>query len=230
MLDLVLAPAQKLGLKVAAHIEPPPSRNSNSIMGDYQYLRAKGIRDFYIYQAQSMSNTALRAVNDANSDDRIFGEAANEAGVRDGSFAQWLQDAHFNGLYTYDPRGFKASEFGGICDTARAHALLCMPSVGPGWDATRATKITAVVKRANGAVYDQYWQAAIDAHADIVTITSYNEWHEGTQIEASALSAFRTTATPTTKALMVKRAKRPATPTWLAPCTGQRWPKGLHQL
>ena len=81
VLDLILAPAQKLGLNVAAHVEPPATRNSSSIMGDYQYLRAKGIRDFYIYQAQSMSNTALRAVNDANNDDRIFGEAANEAGV-----------------------------------------------------------------------------------------------------------------------------------------------------
>ena len=27
------------------------------------------------------------------------------------------------------------------------------------------------------------WRAAIRAGADGVTITSYNEWHEGTQIE-----------------------------------------------
>ena len=27
------------------------------------------------------------------------------------------------------------------------------------------------------------WKAAIRAGADRVTITSYNEWHEGTQIE-----------------------------------------------
>ena len=30
------------------------------------------------------------------------------------------------------------------------------------------------------------WRAAIQAHADRVTITSYNEWHEGTQIEPAA--------------------------------------------
>ena len=30
------------------------------------------------------------------------------------------------------------------------------------------------------------WAAAIHARADIVTITSYNEWHEGTQIEPAA--------------------------------------------
>jgi hypothetical protein len=27
------------------------------------------------------------------------------------------------------------------------------------------------------------WRAALRADADLVTITSYNEWHEGTQIE-----------------------------------------------
>ena len=33
------------------------------------------------------------------------------------------------------------------------------------------------------------WRAAIAAHADVVTITSFNEWHEGTQIEPAAPSA-----------------------------------------
>ena len=27
------------------------------------------------------------------------------------------------------------------------------------------------------------WHGAVKARADLVTITSYNEWHEGTQIE-----------------------------------------------
>jgi glycoprotein endo-alpha-1,2-mannosidase len=30
------------------------------------------------------------------------------------------------------------------------------------------------------------WKAAIQAGADRVTITSYNEWHEGTQIEPAS--------------------------------------------
>ncbi len=44
--------------------------------------------------------------------------------------------------------------------------------------------------RRNGATYDAMWRAALAAHADLVTITSYNEWNEGTQIEpASTRSA-----------------------------------------
>ncbi len=33
------------------------------------------------------------------------------------------------------------------------------------------------------------WRAAVRARADIVTITSYNEWHEGTQIEPARAGA-----------------------------------------
>jgi hypothetical protein len=40
-----------------------------------------------------------------------------------------------------------------------------------------------VKPRLNGATYDSMWRAALRARADVVTITSYNEWHEGTQIE-----------------------------------------------
>jgi hypothetical protein len=34
------------------------------------------------------------------------------------------------------------------------------------------------------------WRSAIAAHADQVTITSFNEWHEGTQIEPAAPPAW----------------------------------------
>jgi hypothetical protein len=33
--------------------------------------------------------------------------------------------------------------------------------------------------------YERYWAAAIASQADLVTITSFNEWGEGTQIEAA---------------------------------------------
>ena len=32
------------------------------------------------------------------------------------------------------------------------------------------------------------WSAAVAAAPDVVTITSYNEWHEGTQIEPARLA------------------------------------------
>ena len=64
--------------------------------------------------------------------------------------------------------------------------LLCAPSVGPGYDARRGSGDLGSSRRRHGATYDAMWHAAIEAGADRVTITSYNEWHEGTQIEPAA--------------------------------------------
>jgi glycoprotein endo-alpha-1,2-mannosidase len=63
--------------------------------------------------------------------------------------------------------------------------LLCAPSVGPGYDGARAGEAPALSGRRNGTTYDNLWNAALAARPDIVTITSYNEWGEGTQIEAA---------------------------------------------
>jgi hypothetical protein len=70
-----------------------------------------------------------------------------------------------------------------MCAGARRLGLVCAPSVGPGFDAFRATGDARVRQRNDGGVYDHMWQAAVRASPDVVTITSYNEWHEGTQIE-----------------------------------------------
>ena len=63
---------------------------------------------------------------------------------------------------------------------------LCAPSVGPGYDGRRAGEAAGGRQRANGTTYDRLWTAALAATPDIVTITSYNEWGEGTQIEPAA--------------------------------------------
>ncbi|MEO6892288.1 MAG: glycoside hydrolase family 99-like domain-containing protein [Ktedonobacteraceae bacterium] len=56
----------------------------------------------------------------------------------------------------------------------------------PGMDDTRLPgRTTPVVPRNNGANYRTSWSAAIASRPDWVTITSYNEWFEGTMIEPS---------------------------------------------
>jgi glycoprotein endo-alpha-1,2-mannosidase len=61
--------------------------------------------------------------------------------------------------------------------------LLCAPSVGPGYNARRGSGDPAVKPRRHGQTYDAMWRAALASGADDITITSFNEWHEGTQIE-----------------------------------------------
>jgi hypothetical protein len=66
--------------------------------------------------------------------------------------------------------------------------LLCAPGVAPGFLGSRATKITRVKPRLGGATYDERWSGAVAGGADAVGIVSYNEWHEGSQIEPAAPS------------------------------------------
>lgn len=63
--------------------------------------------------------------------------------------------------------------------------LVFIPSVGPGYDDTRIRPWNGSNKRSReaGAYYRQMWSDAIHIDTDIITITSYNEWGEGTQIE-----------------------------------------------
>ena len=96
--------------------------------------------------------------------------------------------AGFDGLYTYDIVTWNGALFRRLCAQAHAAGLLCAPSVGPGYDARLATRHEVIRQRNDGRTYDRMWKTAIRAGADIVTITSYNEWQEGTQIEPARVA------------------------------------------
>jgi Glycosyl hydrolase family 99 len=104
------------------------------------------------------------------------------------------QAAHFAGVYTYDIATYGPTSFGPLCARAHRAGLICAPSVGPGYDALRANGDTRSRPRNDGTTYDAMWHAAIQARADRITITSYNEWHEGTQIEAALTQLPRSLA------------------------------------
>jgi len=155
-------------------VEPYPGRTPAGLAPQLRTLAATGITDFYVYDSTTSSDSDWRALNKALPALRLFANTGLPGKAAAGGFA---------GLYTYDVRIYDGSSFPRMCASARMHDLLCAPSVGPGFDAERATGDTRVRSRADGATYDGMWRAAVRAAADVVTITSYNEWHEGTQIE-----------------------------------------------
>ncbi len=175
-LPRVLTAARRVGLAVAAHLEPYGGRTVASTRTDIEYLRALGIRDFYVWASSQLPAAEWRELNLTLSGVRVFANT-NLAGL--------AAAGGFDGLYTYDVLLFDGTLFPRLCTQARRLQLLCAPSVGPGYDARRATGDTRLRPRRNGATYDAMWRGAIKAGADIVTVTSYNEWHEGTQIEAA---------------------------------------------
>lgn len=95
----------------------------------------------------------------------------------------------FDGIHPYsiawspDP----SSQLASYASEARAYpGKLWVATVMPGYDDTRLGRPNGfAVNRQNGAYYTKVWQGAIATHPDMISITSWNEWMEGTQIEPS---------------------------------------------
>jgi glycoprotein endo-alpha-1,2-mannosidase len=173
-LPLLLGAARRHGLAVAVHHEPYRGRTVASTEADIAYLRGRGISDVYVWASSGLPDAEWAAMNSRLEGVRVFANT---------NLAGRAAAGGFDGLYTYDVLLFDGVLFPRLCRQARRLHLLCAPSVGPGYDARRATADVRVKPRRDGARYDGMWRGALRAEADLVTITSYNEWHEGTQIE-----------------------------------------------
>jgi glycoprotein endo-alpha-1,2-mannosidase len=173
-LPLVSRLAREAGLGVALHIEPFAGRTPAALEAEINVFKASGITDFYVYDSTRTADADWAALNQRLSGVRLFANTSLPGKARTGGF---------DGLYTYDVYIYDGSSFPRICASARRLGLVCAPSVGPGYNATRATGDDRTRGRDQGRTYDRMWRGAVRAEADVVTITSYNEWHEGTQIE-----------------------------------------------
>lgn len=181
-LPLVASAASQYELSVAVHIEPYRSRTPATTAEDIVQLHERGFTDFYVYDADRDSASAWADALGELEGVRVFGHT---------HLVGRATAAGFDGLYTYDVATWNGNTFARICSQAHRAGLLCAPSVGPGYDARLATRDQLVRPRLQGATYDRMWKTAIRARADVVTVTSYNEWQEGTQIEPARIQVDR---------------------------------------
>ena len=177
-LPQVIGAARVHGLSVAAHLEPYGGRTVATTEIDIDFLRTLGIKDFYVWASVLLPDEEWADMNA-----RLNTGLAGVRTFANTNLAGRAAAGRFDGLYTYDVLLYDGALFPRLCGQARRLGLLCAPSVGPGYDARRAMGDDRVRSRRNGTTYDSMWRGAVKARADLVTITSYNEWHEGTQIE-----------------------------------------------
>jgi hypothetical protein len=182
-LPLVAQSAARQGLSVAIHLEPYRGRTPARAAADIVRLHEEdGVTDFYVYDADRDPATDWAEALDPLEGVRVFAHTTLVGRAR---------ASGFDGIYTYDVVTWNGALFRRLCVEAHAVGLLCAPSVGPGYDARLATRDEAVRQRFEGATYDRMWKTALRSDADLVTITSYNEWQEGTQIEPARAQVGR---------------------------------------
>lgn len=208
LLPLIFEKASKHKLKVALHVEPYPGRNPINLRDHlrqflHEYgnhlalyrikkpLTNKQVPVVYIYDSYLIPDQAWRellsikgnlSVRDTDLDAIYLGLLVDDK--------YHIKKSQFDGFYTYFATnsftyGSTWKNWFNLSKFAVQNGLIFVPSVGPGYADTRVrpwngpnTRI-----RRHGHYYDVGWRSAINNNANYVSITSFNEWHEGTQIE-----------------------------------------------
>lgn len=204
--------AAQHGIQINFHIEPFGGRNAKTTREAIVYIVEKygshpafyrstppkrGNRPmFYVYDsyltsagdwATILSPGAENTIRNTKFDSVVIGLWVKE---HDGRF---MLQGHFDGFYTYFAidgftYGATVDNWPKLADWARQNNLIFIPSVGPGYEDRRIRPWNGRNSRSreDGVYYDRMFKAAIDVDPPIISITSFNEWHEGTQIEPAA--------------------------------------------
>jgi glycoprotein endo-alpha-1,2-mannosidase len=190
----VLAAAAKYGIKVAWHLEPYGGRTAESTVSDVNYLNSRyGGSPAYYRDAEHGNRPAFYVFESLRITDWTPIEALKATNIILAQTTDTSKVAHFGGMYTYDAiAGATAPGWKNAGDFCEANGLVWAPSVGPGYIDDRAVvgNTTPTLGRENGATYDKEWQNAvtpsIGGNPDWVSVTSFNEWHEGSVLEPAS--------------------------------------------
>lgn len=201
----VLDAAADAGLKVNFHIEPYPGRTPETVARDVAYILQEYGKHPAFYRADFLGNRPMFYVFESvrsspkdwkRANQRLHSGPEPVAIIAQTSNIDFVREGDFDGGYTYDGLApFRVPGFlqrwAEVARQFREAGKLFIPSVGPGYWDDRAVPVKGAKEpesartRDNGSArtYDHAWRAAIQAHSPIITVTSFNEWHEGSQIE-----------------------------------------------
>jgi uncharacterized protein YraI len=151
------------------------------------YLRYRGQPVIFFWRQQQFSVeqwAAIRSQVDPNRTAFWIAEGTDLA-------YQAVFDGHH--LYSIAWAASPADQLAKWGERVRAYAAanglgrLWVATAMPGYDDTRLPRPNAfAVPRRNGDYYRETWQGAVASRPDMIIITSFNEWPEGTHLEPSA--------------------------------------------
>lgn len=193
--------------RVALHLEPYAGRSAESVRADLEHLAsaygahaglyrdaARGLPLIYVYDSYHLPPHEWARLLSPAGDLSVRGTPLDATFI-----GLWLEASHgkelaaggFDGAYTYFAApiswGSEPTHWGAMAREADALGLAFVPCVGPGYDDTKIRPWNAVATRdrRDGATYADAWEAALGSAPAAVAVTSWNEWGEGTQIEAA---------------------------------------------
>lgn len=209
---LLLQTAERYGIKVAFHIEPYGGRSAERLVDDIRYIyekygsspaffrttasslyspgdQPKGMFFVWSIEFKEFGQASVQANYWLSAMDEIHALPESTLVIANTLQGSWINGGHFDGLYNYVT--LHVNQDGGF-NWARNMPpnSLYIPSVIPGNSARRVGyPENTYVPRNDGATFAEQWTAALGTGVEpaMVTITSFNEWHEGSMIEPIAV-------------------------------------------
>jgi glycoprotein endo-alpha-1,2-mannosidase len=209
-LAALFAQAAEAGLRLAPYYETGELRRRGALgvaadLGrlldrhgrEAAWLRVAGVPVVFLYASHRLRPRAWDAVRA-----QLAAEGRRLFLVADVPSAEWLASRpdwlrRFDAFHVYTPATFLARGR----DLAQAYAALArlgaaagrpfVPAVGPGFDDRPVRRPATVVERDGGATYDRTWEAALSVRPPWVLVSTWNEWHEGSEIEPSVEHGHR---------------------------------------
>jgi len=201
--SMLLNSAQKYGLKLIFHMEPfyntveelteQLDYMADSYLQHPAIFKIDGLPLYYLYNSFQLKHDEWSSILNEDSETSIRNTSKDGIFISlwttqfDGEFAV---KSCFDGIYTYFASdgfayGSTTSNWPDMATFARDNDLIYIPCVGPGYIDTRIRPWNekTTKNREGGKYYEEMYAAAVNTGADFIGITSFNEWHEGTQIE-----------------------------------------------
>lgn len=215
-MPLLLDVAQKFGLEITAYFETVPQRQREEALryvlyllqrygGHPAWLKVEGKPVLFIY-GRAIGEIRLEGwrwvieeTNRQHPGGAVFiGDQLSEEALQ-----------VFDGIHTYNITGALrgkspeeirawARERFALVPKVPPNRILCLTLI-PGYDDSKLGRPLPrpITSRHGGQTYRILWEEALKANPDWVLITSWNEWHEGSEIEPSVENGdreLRTTA------------------------------------
>ena len=188
----VMDAADKWHIKVSFHIEPYHNRAGQTIVDDVAYIIKKYRSHPAYFRDPDHSNCdALYIWDSLYLNDTQPLEPLKDKHYDLTSWSDTKLGTHFGGYYIYGVRNDlkEVEKWKKMNDYCKSHDLMWVPSVGPGYLDRRAKPQSKgkIVDRVNGSSYDINWKIVFDSGIPAwITVTTFNEWNEGTHIEPSS--------------------------------------------
>lgn len=209
-IPLMLDIADHYGVKIAFHIEPYSGRTNEGLIDDIHYIynqygdhpafywttgtsfyspddHLKGLFFIWATPEPDLEYGVVDPEYWQGAMDTIHGENPGAIVLTDQNDPHWVMNGHFDGSYNY-----------GVLETDKVGYKWALnlpvgtwyvPGINPGFSARRIGYEDWVnTPRRDGDTYDDRWERmfAVGVVPNLVAITTFNEWHEGTQIEPAA--------------------------------------------